>query len=158
MPTEPVPQTVCGVPGCERPRLIIHKICPCEDDDCDGRHVQPECCKRHSRGYSGQLPLWIPNDGLIDRRAIDLIVHEGTVVRVTWVEALIVTATFMAIGYSENEATRRLGFDAKIYRHGIFRGHLLKNDIKRAIAAIQGVPLPPVPPTLSRGRYAARAS
>lgn len=159
MPCTPVPPRpqVCLLPGCLEPRLIYDSLCKCEEDDCEEPHLQPECCKRHS-GNSAGAGAWLRNDGIIDRQAVDMVIHDDRKdeepVRLTWVEGMIVCATLVAIGYSLNEATRRLGFDVKTWTHGVFRGRMAEADLARAIAAIKGDELPPAAERRKRTRDA----
>lgn len=154
MPSLAVTPEVCGVPGCPEPRLALQELCPCDEDGCPERHVQSECCERHTRNCGRKL--WLPNDGLIDRRAIDMVIHDERTIRLTWTEGLIVVATLLAVGYSANEATRRLGLSAGTYWGGPFRNPSAKDDIARAVAAISGEPLPPPIPRVPRKSDPAR--
>lgn len=151
MPPLAVTPGACGLPGCPEPRLTVRNLCPCEEDECPARHIPSECCKRHSGNCAGQ-ELWLPNDGIIDQVAIDSVVHEAAGIRLTWVEAMIVVAVMLAAGHSVNETTRRLGFDSHVYRHGVLRGVLAKEDLARAIAAITHAPAPDLPTPEERRR------
>lgn len=92
-----LPHKTCQYPGC-------------------GADPDRDLCGEHSSRW-GRIPRrlrdrdLLPNDGIIDRLAIEVACQGARIVRLTWVERDIAVARMYAAGKTPQEIQERLGFE-----------------------------------------------